>query len=647
MPLEWATIPVYTAAALPGVTGASALYERIKAEGWDQPKYRNKLWRINIARGGGREFHFSILPADAQVSIFMGWASERRPNLHGKAELYENEWKRWPKATEDQRLKAQIKLQCLDQLEALTAGGMAKEIAKLAIRQEHKIPKGTLNNWIALVRNIPRAHWAPFLLPRHKGRTATADCDKAAWEFFCSFWLRPERPTIEFAYRETAAAAKVHNWQMPSCATFRNWIKKRLDPYVVELKRYGSDAADRLFPAQERDRTALHAMEIVNFDGHKFDVIVEWEDGTKGRPIFLPMQDIYSNKIISWAVGPTESTDLIRLAFGEMVENVAIPPKILADNGRANASKEITGGAPNRYRWKVREEDPLGLFLTCGTKEIMWALPGRGQSKQAERTFRDLSETGAKDIRCAGAWTGNNPMNTPENRGAKAVPIAVFMEVIRDAVEEHNSRPNRDTAVCGKKLSFNEAFAQSFATVNLPRLPRSQRHLWLLAADGVMARSRDGAIYLMKNRYWADFLIAQRGKHLTVRFNPNALHDGVMVFDSAGKHLGDAPCIEKVGYADKAGAKLFAKIKGEHHKAKRKLAMVQAPLSPDELAALRAPTTPAPPVPENKLIRPVIWGNTIRALQFSEPALPELLDDEPDDVARTLRVINGGRLGED
>ena len=43
-----------------------------------------------------------------------------------------------------------------------------------------------------------------------------------------------------------------------------------------------------------------------------------------------------------------------------------IPELITLDNGRAFASKWITGGARSRYRYRVRDEDPQGLLTTLG-----------------------------------------------------------------------------------------------------------------------------------------------------------------------------------------------------------------------------------------------------------------------------------------
>ncbi len=73
------------------------------------------------------------------------------------------------------------------------------------------------------------------------------------------------------------------------------------------------------------------------------------------------------------------------------MEAYGIPDSIDLDNGRAFASKKISGGAKTRYRNKVNPDDPDGLLVTLGIKP-KFVLPYSGQSKPIERAWRDLAE---------------------------------------------------------------------------------------------------------------------------------------------------------------------------------------------------------------------------------------------------------------
>src|SRR3546814_15673799 len=124
---------------------------------------------------------------------------------------------------------------------------------------------------------------------------------------------------------------------------------------------------------------------------------------------------------------------------------------LLADNGRAFASKWLTGGAKTRFRFKVRDEDPTGLLVALGVT-IHWAKPYRGQSKPIERGFRDLCDAVAKHPAFEGAYTGNRPDAKPENYGSKAVDLDTFLRVWNEGMAAHNARLGQiGRASCGER----------------------------------------------------------------------------------------------------------------------------------------------------------------------------------------------------
>ena len=92
------------------------------------------------------------------------------------------------------------------------------------------------------------------------------------------------------------------------------------------------------------------------------------------------VQDLYSGKLLGYRIAETESSDLARFAFRDVIERYGIPGKVWLDNGRGFASKMLTGGTANRFRFKVKEDDPTGLLTAMGC-EIHWATPYHGQAK--------------------------------------------------------------------------------------------------------------------------------------------------------------------------------------------------------------------------------------------------------------------------
>ncbi len=64
------------------------------------------------------------------------------------------------------------------------------------------------------------------------------------------------------------------------------------------MARDGKDKAKGLYyPAQRRSRTHLHAMQLVNMDGHKLDVFVRmpWSNEPK-RMFLVGIQDLFSRQ---------------------------------------------------------------------------------------------------------------------------------------------------------------------------------------------------------------------------------------------------------------------------------------------------------------------------------------------------------------
>jgi hypothetical protein len=166
-------------------------------------------------------------------------------------------------------------------------------------------------------------------------------------------------------------------------------------------------------------------MQVVNVDGHKFDVFVQSEDGHIDRPVMVGIQDVYSRKLLAHRIGETENTILTRMVFADLFRDYGIPPHALLDNGRAFASKALTGGAKTRFRFKIKDTDQLGVLPSLGVN-VRWTLPYRGSSKPIERAWRDLCEDIAKHPAVAGAYTGNKPDAKPENYRDRAIPIAEF-----------------------------------------------------------------------------------------------------------------------------------------------------------------------------------------------------------------------------
>ncbi|MDA0654725.1 MAG: Mu transposase C-terminal domain-containing protein, partial [Proteobacteria bacterium] len=405
---------------------------------------------------------------------------------------------------------------------------------------------------------------------------------------------------------------------------------------VAVLARQGREALKRLYPAQERDRTQFHALEAVNADGHKADVFVHWPGEAKPvRPVLLSVQDLYSNMIVGWRVGLTESAHLVQLAFGDVFRDFGIPDHAWLDNGRGFASKWITGQQPTRFRFKVSPADPAGVLTQLGV-QVHWTTPYSGQSKPIERSFRDLCDHLWKHPAFEGAYTGNRPDAKPENYQSRAVPYDKFMEIVGQGIALHNARKGRRTRVCGGALSFDEAFQKSYARAPIKQARPEHLRMCLMAVESVTARQPAGAVHVMGNRYWADFLTGQAGRKVIARFDPDNLHDGVEVYRLDGARLGFAACWEAAGFADVDAAREHTRARRKWVRANRDMADAEIAMSIEQVAAMLPRTEPAK-TQDPAVVRPYFGGALPQAAAAAEE---DFNFDEA--FAAGLTLVTGG-----
>ncbi len=638
---EWFTCAELAAMALPGFP-ASARGAQISLGAVATTDLEGVRWRARVGRGGGVEYHYTALPAAAQAQIVARFneASETAATARAKASTTREDLWRWFEALPaKKREEAARRLEALQAAVALTSARLGRTEAMRIVAGARGVAASSLYTWMQAVATVAAHDWLPYLAPRHAGRIGhETECSAEAWEFLKADYLRLERPTFEACCRRLERTAAAEGWTVPSERTLRRRMEA-LPPELVTLTREGMEALKRSFPAQERDRGVFHAMEAVNADGHKWDVFVRWEDGTIGRPMMCAFQDLYSGMILSWRIDRSANKEAVRLAFGDMVAEWGGPDHCFLDNGRDFASKWLTGGTPNRYRFKVKDDEPAGVMVQLGV-QVHWTTPYHGQSKPIERAFRDFAGDVAKHPRFAVAWTGNTPMAKPENYASKAVPIGVFIATLAEEIEAHNTRAARRTRVCAGALSFRAAFDASYATAPVKRATPEQRRLWLMAAEQVMVRRQDGVIHLEGNRYWSQALLALRGQKVTVRFDPQKLHEPLHVYRTDRAYLCAAECIEAAGFADADAARAHARKIGAFTKATKDLAAAERSLSIADVAAL-LPAAPEPaPAPETKIVRLGAGNTALRAVAVAED------EQSPDEklLLRAIRLNGAARL---
>lgn len=627
-------------AGLPGLPGSPQnVTARAKREEWHS--------RPRSARGGGREYAFTALPAATQTALLLRDrpAIARKPKPAWSDERIASIWQRYERVKQPLKDTAGARLKALHAVEALERAGHglveARQIVAAQLQREN-LPSASvmsLSRWQKLCAGAHRSDWLALLVPQYTGRTATTAIDPAAWEIYKADWLRVEQPSAKSCYRRLQRIARVHpEWApLPSLRTLQRRIERELPRGVRILARQGEEALMRAFPAQERDRSAFSAMDGVNADGHMWDVAVRFPDGTYGRPVIVGWQDLASGKILAWRMDQTESSDLVRLAFADMVTRYGIPRACWLDNGRAFASKFLTGGTPNRYRFKIRAEDPVGIITDLGVA-VHWVTPYHGQAKPIERAWKDFCDDIAKHPAFAGAWMGNNVLAKPENYGSRAIEWDAFVAVVDSEIAAHNARVGRRAKICAGR-SFDETFGASYATAAVRKASADQLRLLLLAADAVMASTTDGSVRIAGNRYWCEALSAHAGRKVVLRFDPMALHTAVHAYALDGAYIGEAECIASVGFADTNASREHARAKSQWKRANKQVLQAERRMDAAAVAA-QLPGVESPPPPETTVIAPLFGTRPARAIEApAEPAQRTGTDDTDSGLNEFLKRI--------
>lgn len=593
------------------------------------------------------EFNICALPVEVRAELL-----KRRNQVetsHGLVAIPEKTqvgpvrthlWKCWEQANEEQRQCAHDRVSAVLLMVELINSGLTVRAAADVAADKLALSANTLRRWYGKAQKHPRSDWGPALLDTrlltHSAAIKTADFDENAWEFIKADYLRVTQPTLTSCYERLKLSAKKNKWVIPSYDT----VRRRIEDIPIEqrvLLREGEHALSQLYPAQRRTVANLSAMEWINGDGYKHNVWVLWHDGTEQRPKTWFWQDVYSRKILGYYTDISENTDSIRYSLLDVISKYGKPKELTIDNTRAAANKAMTGGKKNRYRFKVKEDDPIGIIPMLGI-ELHWTSVsygrGNGRAKPVERVFGvgGLGEYVDKHPLCAGAFTGPNVNEKPDyqytknERGNKTRPISVetFKKALEEGVAMFNAIVGRETEICAGKLSFDAAFDASYAQSIHEYLPPEQLRMLMLCSeatsvrhDGRFVLKSGGKIQARENWYKADELLGARLKKVVVRFDPRNLHGEVHCYDLDGKFVCTAVCDEPAAFGDTQSAREYKRLRTQKVKATKKAASAQKQMDVMELTDLLAkPDSPQPPS------RPVVSiftaGNTVKKVQAAE-----------------------------
>jgi putative transposase len=540
---------------------AQARYWREKIKAPTPKEERDRLEALNLEENLARKV--------AQAAN-IARPAERIEPLPLTADEWRQKREQFEQLPRSMRDEAERRAKALHRLAELLKSGLPKMAAYANASEEFSESPATLRRWMDRVKNQGKADWYLMLSPDYKCQGApVAELHPEAWAYIKAEWLVQSQPTITAVCRRAQREANRRGWgELPSIKTIKRRIEKELDRKTVVLMREGVDALERFYPAQQRDYSTLAVHDLWVSDGRKADVFVMFPDGEVRRPIVMAWMDVRTRKVLGWAVGKTENTPLVRASLRDaMTRSRALPREFLLDSGRAYASKEITGGQPNRYRFKVNEGDMQGVATQLNIN-VVWAIPGHGQSKPIESFWRTL---GATDSRAefAGAYCGNDPLDKPEEFDPKkAVPLALYLAAVKEDLDAYLERGHRGDSMNGE--SPGAVYDQLMAAAVVRTPTAEQLRMCLQAAETKTLHAEDRSVTILGNRYWCKALahLKSRGPY-TVRYDADDASQPVAVYDG-GLFICEAPIIAKTGFRDQEAAKRHLRGRNDFVKATKK-----------------------------------------------------------------------------
>ena len=604
------------ALAIPACDGSGRLTTREIADltgltlNWVKQCASRENWPFETRQGNGgtaHAFRVDLLPGDIRARIFRAQAEADAgadPSKETDPVQLERSERLWKEIGETalyrdieagrSRLDAVVRATDLAERDRISIRSAAQEIAKQA-----GLGASSIRRWHARCRDWPRGDWLALLVTKRGGAPSKAKVDNRAWSAFLTDYLDPVRPRLASARRRVQRMAKANGWgPLPSEATVRRMVDA-LPEGVKVLARDGRRAAAWMHPPQRIDYSGAPSGWYLTADGLKLDSC--WTQWGGSRPINTSTLWVFADAptgfIKGWAIGPSETTDLVCSGLYNLTEDGYIPHEVQVDNTRAVSGREVTGGAGNRNRNPLRkrtdkaamaaeEQEAEGLLGLLGIKprftnpDRVFGNPG---AKKVERVFGrgGIHESIREDPRIRGRGFSIDTAIRGED----------LIAVITEAVREWNDRPGRRSQVCAGG-SCREAFEEGFAASEQRRITTAQRKLLLLRPKRVKVDRRYGQVMIplgtheyAKPRYLDPLLEEHLGQCVDVWFNPNDLRADVTVRTVKGKPVCEAAHNGDTVFHDRAACREYMRAKKRGFKSKQKLLEEQAVMDRAEFVA--------------------------------------------------------------
>lgn len=371
-------------------------------------------------------------------------------------------------------------------------------------------------------------HKEGALVPKKRA----ADMSVPAWaQSFMSYYQRPEKPTVEHAYRQFAA---VYTGVQPSIHQVRRFLDK-VGAVALQHGRMGSRELKTMKKFIRRSFDKLLPSDIYSADGHCFDAEVQHPfHGRPFRPEITSVVDVATRRLVGWSVDLAESSLAVLDAIRVSALTGGIPAILYVDNGSG-------------YVNQMMNDSATGLLARLGT-EMVHSLPYNSQARGViERLHKTVWVDAAKEVQ---GYIGKDmdrearqqvfkmsrqalTAKPGEVTATPLMPWRLFLEFCAKKAAEYNARPHRSLPKTidpetGRRrhMSPDEAWALAEQNGFVAEVITEEDARPLFRPQTIRTVRRC-EIELFTNRYFNPALEEFHGEKLRIAYD---LHDPKMIW---------------------------------------------------------------------------------------------------------------------
>ncbi|HMN89795.1 MAG TPA: hypothetical protein PKD70_11150 [Saprospiraceae bacterium] len=180
------------------------------------------------------------------------------------------------------------------------------------------------------------------LLPRSFGNSNRQKLEGLQVKRIVYLYSSPLKPTVMDVHDVYNREADERGWGTVSYERVRQIVNMPEYKQVIYLARHGKDAAKNAHERTIKRRRPSFADALWVSDGSTIQLYYTGKDGKPRSDLYAyVVADAYSDAIIGWAVGYTETATIVQSAFRDAVRKTMMTPHQIAyDNSSANKGKE-------------------------------------------------------------------------------------------------------------------------------------------------------------------------------------------------------------------------------------------------------------------------------------------------------------------